>query len=136
MTTVRDAMLRRPTVHPADLTVGQAQAELDAHPKRHMLVLVADGVLTSTITRSDLHSDVDPNAEASTIGTLIGRTVGPDGDVEDAHRAMLLRGHRRVAVVDEHMHLLGLLCLKRSRSGFCTDAGVAALRAERRRSAS
>jgi hypothetical protein len=44
-------------------------------------------------------------------------------------------GLRRAAVVDDvaadRMHLLGLLCLKRSRTDFCTDEGVAAMRAER-----
>lgn len=136
MTTVRDAMLRHPTVHPADLTVGQARTVFEEHRKTHMLVLVADGVLTSTVTRADLERDVDVDAPAATVGSLTGRTVTPDDQVEHVHRDMLIRGHRRVAVVDDQMRLLGLLCLKRSRSGFCTDEGVAAMRAERQQSAS
>ncbi len=39
---------------------------------------------------------------------------------------LLARGRRRLAVVDERGALLGLLCLKRRLTGFCSDADVAA----------
>ena len=42
------------------------------------------------------------------------------------HRAMLAAGGRRLAVVDHRLRLLGLLCLKRSGLGFCSDRDVAA----------
>ena len=50
---------------------------------------------------------------------------------EDARRAMQASGDRRLAVVEDDGRLLGLLCLKRSGDGFCTDAGVAERRAAR-----
>ena len=37
----------------------------------------------------------------------------------------------RLAVIDEECRLLGLLCLKRTRLGFCSDADVQARAAER-----
>lgn len=36
---------------------------------------------------------------------------------------MVRLGQRRLAVVDADNRLLGLLCLKRDLSGFCTDSG-------------
>jgi hypothetical protein len=39
---------------------------------------------------------------------------------------------RRLADVDADHTLLGLLCLKSSRAGYCSDAGIQARAAERR----
>ena len=47
METVGSAMLRHPTVHPADLTVGEAQAVFAARAKTHLLVLVEHLRLTN-----------------------------------------------------------------------------------------
>jgi hypothetical protein len=46
---------------------------------------------------------------------------------------MVRSGRRRIAVVEPDGTLVGLLCLKQSGSGFCTDAGVAAMRRSRAR---
>jgi hypothetical protein len=37
---------------------------------------------------------------------------------------MLTGQRRRLAVVDIYLHLLGLLCMKRSYRGFCSNADV------------
>lgn len=129
--TVGDAMLRRPTVHPADLTVAAARSAFDASPKTHLLLLVRDGVLVSTLTRADLEVETGPTTPAAPLGSLVHRTVDPGVLLAPTHEAMVRHGVRRLAVVDPAMRLLGLLCLKRSRAGFCTDDGVAALRASR-----
>lgn len=134
--TVADAMLRHPTVHPADLCVGDARAAFDVSPKTHLLLLVADGVLISTVTRADLEIDVDPTVRAADVGTLEGRTIRSDASVTAVRRDMVHGLRRRLAVVDGSMRLVGLLCLKRSLTGFCTDDGVAAMRSARRTSAS
>lgn len=120
--TVADAMLRRPTVHPADLSFAQAQAVFDASPRTHLLLLADDGVLVATLSRADV---------AAGVRRLRGRTVSPDAPLGRVHRDMLRRGERRLAVVDSRRRLLGLLCLKRSGTGFCTDDGVAAMRRQR-----
>lgn len=126
--TVGEAMLRNPTVHPAALTIGTARAAFDASPKTHMLLLLHDRVLVSTVIRADVEGDIDPEAPAVDAGSLEERTVGPDALLAPAHADMRNRGVRRLAVVDESARLLGLLCLKRSRTGFCTDHGVAEMR--------
>lgn len=115
-------MLRRPTVHPADLTFAEAQAAFEASPKTHLLLLVERGVLVATLTRADV---------AAGRRRLGGRTVSPEAPLADVHRAMLQRGERRLTVVDADMRLLGLLCLKSSGTGFCSDDGVEAMRSER-----
>ncbi|GAB2982465.1 CBS domain-containing protein [Nocardioides montaniterrae] len=133
-TTVGEAMLHHPTVHPADLSVAAARATFDARTKTHLLLLVEDDVLVTTLTRDDLLAEVDPTSPAARLGTLEGRTVTADRPVEDLRASMAATGLRRAAVVDEDLHLLGLLCLKKTRQGFCTDEGVAAWRADRERS--
>jgi len=55
---------------------------------------------------------------------LAGRTVGPHAELDTTRQWMRSRQRRRLAVVDDDARLLGLLCLKRSGQGFCTDAGV------------
>lgn len=130
--TVGSAMLRHPTVHPADLSVGEAQEIFASSPKTHLLVLVDEGVLVSTLVRADVDGLDDPSAPARHAGRLPGRTVTADEPLPRLREAMADSGVRRLAVVDDEMHLLGVLCLKRSRSGFCTDEGVAAMRAQRR----
>lgn len=128
--TVGDAMLRQPTVHGGDFTVRQARNAFAASPKTHLLLLVNDGVLVSTVSRDDL-----PGARATTpaarVGALHGRIVHPDAALEPTHEAMVRDGQRRLAVVDGGMRLLGLLCLKSSLSGFCTDSSIATMRAAR-----
>jgi hypothetical protein len=56
--------------------------------------------------------------------------IGPDDDREGVRQSMLRNRLRRIAVVDEHGALLGLLCLKRSGTGFCSDDDVAARAAD------
>lgn len=135
METVRDAMLHHPTVHRADLTVGEARAVLEERPKTHLLLLVRGGVLVGTLSRDDVEGakHLAPSTPAVEVASLAGRTTGPDAPVEPLRAAMAGSGLRRIAVVDEEMRLLGLLCLKKSLRGFCTDEGVAEMRADRTR---
>ncbi|WP_445257790.1 DUF309 domain-containing protein [Nocardioides aurantiacus] len=131
-TTARDAMLTRPTVHPADLTVGAAHVALE-DPHVHLLLLVEDGRLVGTLDRADLERADHADQPAREVAGLEGRTTAPDAEVGSLVAAMTATGRRRLAVVDAAGTLLGLLCLKRSGGGFCDDAGVAARRRERRR---
>lgn len=124
-------MLRAPRTHPADLTVAGAWDAFGSSAKTHMILLVADGVLLATLTRDDLAGTVSSGVPALPLGSLAGRTVRPDAPLAPTHEAMRDGGVRRLAVVDESGRLLGLLCLKRTLRGFCTDEGVAAMRASR-----
>lgn len=133
METVGDAMLHHPTVHGADLTVGQARAVFADSPKTHLLLLVRDGVLVSAVSRHDVEGSThaDAAAPAASIASLEGRTTTADVPVGPLRKSMAGTGLRRIAVVDDQMHLLGLLCLKASLTGFCTDEGVAEMRRSR-----
>lgn len=126
-------MLRVPRTHPAGLTVAQARAAFGASAKTHMVLLVRDGFLLGTLTLGDLACDVFSGAPALDLSSLDGRTVRPDAPLARTHLMMRERGIRRLAVVDESGRLLGLLCLKHSLRGFCTDEGVAAMRLARAR---
>ncbi len=85
------------------------------------MVLLADaGILRGTLLRQDLEGahDDDP---ARPLAVLSGRTIHPSASAERALRALVASDARRLAVVDEDGVLVGLLCLKRRRTGFCSD---------------
>jgi hypothetical protein len=92
----------------------------------HMALIVAiDGRLITTIERPDLEmAMVDTAALAQGVGTLEGRTISPSHDLATVTAALVRERRRRLAVVDTGGHLLGLLCLKRNGTGYCTDEGI------------
>ncbi|PVZ10932.1 hypothetical protein C8D89_104145 [Actinomycetospora cinnamomea] len=126
---VADAMLARPKVGTADLTVAGARAEL-ADDHVHAVLLVDAGVLVAVVERADLADapDTDP---ARRYGRLGDRVVRPGEDLLETWRAMVATHRRRLAVVDAQGVLLGLLCLKRSGRGFCAQTDVDARARER-----
>ena len=125
-------MLRSPKVLGAHTTVADLY-ELFANARVHAALIVAEGRLVGVVERADLAAVAPSERPAYEIGTLTGRTVFADADPETTHREMLAAGRRRLAVVDHDGTLLGLLALKRSGRGFCSDTDVAARRAERLR---
>ena len=131
--TVADAMVTRPHVHGPATTLADARdVLLDTHV--HLLLLVEGGRLLGTVSREDLargESQGRTEGAALAVARLGDRTVAPGEPLDAAYAVMRAAGQRRRAVVDADGHLVGLLCLKRSGAGFCTDAGVAARVAER-----
>ncbi|WP_229052357.1 NTP transferase domain-containing protein [Aeromicrobium sp. Leaf350] len=124
--TVADHLVSKPYLLPPDADVAAARALfVDDHV--HADLIVDTGVLTAVVLRSDLGS-ADDRARAADLGRLAGRTVEPSDDAELVRRRMVADGVRRLAVVGEDGRLLGLLCLKRTGLGFCSDAGVEARR--------
>jgi CBS-domain-containing membrane protein len=95
-----------------------------------MLLLTDDGALHGTLLRSDLDG-AEPGRPALGASTLAGRTVGPEHAIDDALALMRAQSTRRLAVVDGTGRLVGLLCLKRTLDGFCSDADVRARAVER-----
>ena len=83
-----------------------------------------DGRLLTIVERGELAGAAD-DRPAIELGRLEGRTIDPAADLEEVRRRMVAGQIRRLAVVDRQMRLLGLLCLKRSGLGFCSDADVA-----------
>jgi CBS domain-containing protein len=117
-------MVTCPTTHGPSATVGQLRAFfVDSH--KHAAVLVDQSVLVGVVERRDLTTKLGDGAPARTIATLDGRTVCPTASADDALAAMRRDGCRRLAVVSGGGQLLGLLCLKASGIGFCSDADVA-----------
>jgi predicted transcriptional regulator len=121
---VADAMVTQPAVHPPSTTVAQLRAFFaDEHV--HMALLVEEDRLVGTVERTDIAPPLPGSTPASKIARLDGRTVGPDTLLRDAVGAMTRDARRRLAVVDGESMLVGLLCLKASGLGFCSDADVA-----------
>jgi hypothetical protein len=87
------------------------------------LVVDQDGRLLTTLVREDLSGRADEDL-ATDAGTLSGRTVPAGLPVDLLPDPMLAAGARRLAVVDAAGMLVGLVCLKRSGSGYCSDEGI------------
>jgi CBS-domain-containing membrane protein len=122
--TVATAMIHAPKTWPPATTAEEArEAFRDDH--LHALLVVEGSRLLAVIERADLRQ-----AAAATPARLLGplheRIVSPDADLETVRRTLLASGRRRLAVVETNNHLLGMLCLKRTGLGFCSDADVRA----------
>jgi CBS domain-containing protein len=117
-------MVARPTVHGPATTVGQLRTFFD-DDHVHIALLVDDGRLVGAVAPEDLADTIGDGAPALQLGTLAWRTVGPEMPLAEAKETLLASGCRRLAVVRDDGALLGLLCLKASGRGFCSDADVA-----------
>ncbi|HZT85441.1 MAG TPA: CBS domain-containing protein [Gaiellaceae bacterium] len=120
-------MVKRPVVHPPTASVGELRAFFD-DDHVHMALLVADGILVAAVEREDLAAATCDALPALELGPLGGRTVAADTSLGDALAAMRRDGRRRLAVTGAGERLLGLLCLKASGRGFCSDADVSGRR--------
>jgi CBS domain-containing protein len=121
---VTQAMVTRPTVYGPATTVGELRACFrDDHV--HMALLVDAGKLVAAVDRADLGPHLSDDSRARFVTPLRGRTVGPDASLADALETMRQTRRRRLAVVDEDGTLLGLLCLKATGLGFCSDDAIA-----------
>ena len=108
-----------------DALIAQVRAELEDDHVHMVLVVDSGGRLVTTIERDDLDPGTDDCSLASRWGGLEGRTVQAKTPVPTIDR-MLSTGRRRLAVVDDDRRLRGLVCLKRSRSGYCSDEDLRA----------
>jgi predicted transcriptional regulator len=122
-------MVSRATTHRATTTVGELRAFF-ADDHVHMALLVDDGALVGVVEPPDLDAEIDDRASALGLARIDGRTISPDTAVEEARMHMRRCGRRRLAVTTGEGALVGLLCLKESGSGFCSDEDVAARRSD------
>lgn len=121
---VRDAMITDPKTCGSATTVAQAHEMLrDDHV--HALLLVEGNRLVAVVQRDDLDNR-EGSRPAAECGGITDRVVAPDGELAVVFRTMVARSVRRLAVVDHDLRLLGLLCLKRTSRGFCSDEDVLA----------
>ena len=124
--TVADAMLTTPVRHPLSITVGEIRDFFDDDHVHAALIVGPAGYLAAVVERNDLTRSQDPSAAAVTLGRLTGRTVIEDARLRATEQSMCATGRRRVAVIRDDGKLVGLLCLKASRTGFCSEDDVRA----------
>jgi len=123
--TVADAMVTIAAVCGPETTVGQVRAFFtDDHV--HAALIVEAGILRAVVERDDIPPRTDDQHPVVALGRLHGRVVAPDTPLELARRRMLHADRRRLAVVAADGRYLGLLCLKRTAAGFCSDDNVRA----------
>jgi CBS-domain-containing membrane protein len=121
---VADAMVTCPKTHGPGSGLAKIRAFFDDDHVHMALIVAADGRLVTTIERPDLTAATESSVPVTTLGTLAGRTAGPADPLAAATATLLREGRRRLAVVDESGRLLGLLCLTRNRTGYCSDEGI------------
>lgn len=129
MITVADAMITVATLNDAGTTVGRARA-LFTDDHLHAVLIVDDGRLVAVIDRTDLPAHLPDDAPAAPLGALAGRVVGEGVRLDEVRPMMASSRRRRLAVIGPDGAYRGLLCLKRSGAGFCSDADVLARRAD------
>ena len=121
---VSDAMVTGPKTHAPESALEEIRAFFDDDHVHMALIVGADGLLLTTIERADLPPVARGAVSAAALGTLAGRTVGPGDPLDACTTALLWAGRRRLAVVDATGVLLGLLCMKKDGTGYCSDAGI------------
>ena len=126
MRTAAGAMLRTPAIHPLSATVGEIRDFFRDDHVHATLIVGPAGHLEAVVERDDIAGGQAPDAAAAPLGRLAGRTVPAGASLADVHRAMTATGRRRAAVVSDDGRLLGLLCLKASGTGFCSEQDVRA----------
>jgi hypothetical protein len=124
--TAADAMLTIPARHPLAATVREIQDFFgDSHVHAALIVTPA-GYLAAVVERDDIAASHSSDAAAAPLGRLAGRIVPAGANLAEVQRVMRATGRRRAAVTSDDGMLLGLLCLKASQAGFCSDQDVRA----------
>jgi len=121
---VADAMIRCPKTHDLGTTADEIRAFFEDDHVHMALIVRTDRRLVTTIERADLSARPPVLALAAELGTLTGRTAGPAQKLEAVTAGLLRERRRRQAVVDDCGRLLGLLCLKKDGSGYCSDDNI------------
>jgi hypothetical protein len=126
---VAEIMIHNPKTLSARASIAAVRAALD-DDHVHMVLLTDGTTLVGTLVASDL-----PPAEGPALpwSRLTGRTVPPDYPVSDVLDLLNERETRRIAVVNTDHTLLGLVCLKARRTGFCSDGDVISRSQDRER---
>jgi hypothetical protein len=124
--TAAEVMLTTPARHPLSATVGEIRDFFRDDHVHAALIVSPAGYLEAVVERDDLAEYQALDAAAAPLGLLAGRTVLPGASLAEVRRAMIAAGRRRAAVTSADGRLLGLLCLKASRAGFCSDQDVRA----------
>jgi CBS domain-containing protein len=116
-------MVTIPVSHDSEATVSELRRLFDDEHV-HMALLLDGRRLAATVERPDVEPSVPDDTPGCSVGSLRGRTVAPEAPLADVFESMQAEGRRRLAVTNEDGELLGVLCLKASGLGFCSDADV------------
>lgn len=117
-------MLTIPARHPLAATVGEIRDFFHDDHVHAALIVSPEGYLVAVVERGDIADNQAPDAAAAPLGGLAGRTIPAGASLAEVQRTMTSTGRRRAAVTSTDGRLLGLLCLKASRAGFCSDQDV------------
>ena len=124
--TAAEAMLTTPVRHPVSATVGEIRDFFRDDHVHAALIVSPAGYLEAVVEHDDIADCQALDAAAASLGRLAGRTVPAGACLAEVHRAMIATGRRRAAVTGADGRLLGLLCLKASQLGFCSEQDVRA----------
>ena len=124
--TAAEAMLTTPVRHPLSATVGEIRDFFRDDHVHAALIVSPAGYLEAVVERDDIAGCRALDAAAAPLGRLAGRTVPAEASLAEVRRKMITTGRRRAAVTSADGQLLGLLCLKASQVGFCSDQDVRA----------
>ena len=124
--TAAEAMITTPARHLPSATVGEIRDFFRDDHVHAALIVSPAGYLEAVVERDDIAGCQGRDAAAAPLGRLEGRTVPTGASLAEVRRAMITTGRRRAAVISDDGRLLGLLCLKASRTGFCSDQDVRA----------
>lgn len=124
MCTAAEVMLTTPVRHPLSATVGEIRDFFGDDHVHAALIVSPAGYLEAVVERDDIAGSQALDAVAAPLGQLAGRTVSAGDNVAEICPAMTAAGRRRAAVISVDGRLLGLLCLKARRAGFCSDQDV------------
>ena len=124
--TAAEAMLTTPARHPPSATVNEIRDFFRDDHVHAALIVSPAGYLQAVVERDDIAGCPAPDAAVAPLGRLAGRTVPAGASLAEVHQGMIATGRRRAAVTSADGRLLGLLCLKASRTGFCTEQDVRA----------
>lgn len=123
-------MITAPKTHRHDATIETIRAVLE-DPHVHMILLTRYGVLHGTLVLADIPTAAPNPCLARELAVLRDRTIGPTENLDAVWQRLEMSGQRRIAVVNDANTLLGLVCLKRDRTGFCTNDGIRSRTIER-----
>ncbi|HLK72416.1 MAG TPA: hypothetical protein VKU77_02075 [Streptosporangiaceae bacterium] len=124
--TAAEAMITTAVRHPLSATVGEIRDFFRDDHVHAALIVSPAGYLEAVVERDDIAGCPALDAAAAPLGRLTGRTVPPGARLGELHRTMIAAGRRRAAVTSADGRLLGLLCLKASQRGFCSEQDVRA----------
>jgi CBS domain-containing protein len=116
-------MIRSPKLLGPETTIAQVRVFFDDDHVHAALIVDRDRLL-AVVEPFDLIGSPPADSPAARAGRLSGRISRPDADLATTWETMAALDRRRLAVVDSRGVLLGLLCLKRTGLGFCSDANV------------